>query len=47
MIIRFDKAKDEESMGEIGDIVVNYDRDTMNIELDAQCSEDLRAAWRS
>ena len=32
MIIRFDKAKDEESMGKIDDIAVKFDRDAMDID---------------
>jgi hypothetical protein len=45
MIIRFDKARDEESMGELGGIAVKFDRDAMNIELDPAASHDFREAW--
>jgi twinkle protein len=45
MIIWFDKAKDEESMGEPGGIAVRFDRDAMNIELDPAASHDFREAW--
>ena len=46
MIIRFDKAKDEESMGKIDTIAVRYDRDAMNIMPDDAATEEIREAWR-
>jgi hypothetical protein len=46
MIIRFDKAKDEESMGKIDDIAVKCDPYTMNMSLDLHCSDEIRKAWR-
>jgi hypothetical protein len=45
MIIRFDKSKDEETMGELGDIAVRFNRDAMNIEFDAAATHDLREIW--
>jgi hypothetical protein len=42
MIIRFDKAKDEESMGEIGDIVVAFDRERMDLTYDGGATIELR-----
>ena len=46
MIIRFDKAKDEESMGRLDNIAVKFDREAMDIEVDEQCTEQIREAWR-
>ena len=46
MIIRFDKAKDEESMGKIDDIAVKFDPYTMNMLLDLRCSDEIRKVWR-
>jgi hypothetical protein len=41
MIIRFDKAKDEESMGDIGDIAVAFDRDRMDLAYDSSATMEL------
>jgi hypothetical protein len=46
MIIRFDKAKDEESMGRLGNLALVFDRDRMDIALDEDCTEQIRAAWK-
>jgi hypothetical protein len=42
MIIRFDKAKDEESMGDIGDIAVAFDRDRIDLAYDSSATMELR-----
>jgi len=42
MIIRFDKAKDEESMGDIGDIAVAFDRERMDLTYDKSATMELR-----
>ena len=42
MIIRFDKAKDEESMGDIGDIAVAFDRERMDLTYDSSATMELR-----
>jgi hypothetical protein len=44
MIIRFDKAKDEESMGEIGDIAVAFDRERMDLTYDSAATIELRGS---
>jgi hypothetical protein len=46
MIIRFDKAKDEESMGKIDTIAVRYDRNAMTIAPDEAATEEIRDLWR-
>ena len=46
MIVRFDKAKDEESMGRLDNIALKFDREAMDIELDEKCTEQIREAWR-
>jgi hypothetical protein len=46
MIIRFDKAKDEESMGKIDTIAVRYDRNAMEIKPDDAATEEIRDLWR-
>ena len=42
MIIRFDKAKDEESMGKIDDIAVKFDPHTMNMS--STCAAAMKSA---
>ena len=42
MIVRFDKCKDEEFMGAIGDIVLQFDRDRMDIAYDPMAMAELR-----
>ena len=39
MGVRFDKAKDEESMGKLDTIAVKYDRNAMNITMDVEATE--------
>jgi hypothetical protein len=46
MIVRFDKAKDEETMGKIDTIAVKYDRDRMDIDVDDDATTELRELWR-
>jgi hypothetical protein len=46
MMLRFDKAKDEETMGRLDNMVLKYESDTMNIEHDAECTEEMRAEWK-
>ena len=46
MIVRFDKAKDEESMGGLDNIALKFDREAMDIKLDEKCTEQIREAWR-
>lgn len=46
MIIRFDKAKDEESMGDLADMVVEFDREKMTIAKDYACSDEIKLKWR-
>jgi hypothetical protein len=46
MIIRFDKAKDEESMGKLGNLALIFDRDRMDIAFDDECTEQIREAWK-
>ena len=46
MIIRFDKAKDEELMGKLGNLALVFDRDRMDIAFDEECTEQIREAWK-
>ena len=46
MILRVDKTKDEESMGQLVDMALMFDREAMDIELDKKCTEQIREAWR-
>jgi hypothetical protein len=46
MMVRFDKAKDEETMGKIDNLVLKYHRDRMDIEVDAECTDEMREEWR-
>ena len=46
MILRVDKNKDEESMGELVDMALRFDRDAMDIEFDMAATHRLRKAWR-
>lgn len=45
MIIRFDKCKDEESMGERDDIAVSFDREKMTIAKDYAASDEICKKW--
>jgi hypothetical protein len=47
MIIRFDKAKDEESMGKIDTIAVRYDRNAMDIKPDHAATEEIASCGGS
>ena len=46
MVIRFDKSKDEETMGEVGVIAVKFDRDGMSITHDPMASSEAEALWK-
>jgi len=46
MLVRFDKAKDEETMGKIDNLVLRFDRDRMDIEVDPECTDEMREAWK-
>jgi hypothetical protein len=46
MILRFDKAKDEENRGERADLALDFDRSTMDIKFDLLATQRLRKAWR-
>jgi hypothetical protein len=46
MIVRFDKCKDEESMGRQDNMAFIYDRERMDITFDAQCTDEIREKWK-
>ena len=46
MILRFDKAKDEENRGERADLALDFNRDSMDIKFDLRATQRLRKAWR-
>jgi hypothetical protein len=46
MIVRFDKAKDEESMGKLGNVALKFDPQTMDIDIDVMATDEIQAKWR-
>jgi len=46
MGVRFDKAKDEESMGKRDTIALKLDTKAMNITMDVEATEEIRELWR-
>jgi hypothetical protein len=46
MVIRFDKAKDEETMGEVGALACKFDRDGMSLIHDPIASTEASKLWQ-
>lgn len=45
MVIRFDKAKDEETMGKLGTVACNFDAPRMGITFDASATAEVQDLW--
>jgi hypothetical protein len=46
MLVRFDKAKNEETQGVRGTVAVAFDPKTMTLTRDAGATEEARKRWQ-